>query len=111
MLMCPFGTCVSPKCASCIAMSDGRGAERQQCGRILADVQDKDKRCRPWGASTMADLLRPTGEDIIRQLEAGKLPQMVDWFDPFVLGMVAIRTLISSTIGEYADQRPMQEAA
>jgi Calcineurin-like phosphoesterase len=59
----------------------------------------------------MADLLRPTGEEIVRQLEAGKLPQMVDWFDPFVLGMVAIRTLISSTIGEYADQRPMQEAA
>ena len=59
----------------------------------------------------MADLLRPTGKEIIRQLEAGKLPQMVDWFDPFVLGMVAVRTLISSTIGEYADQRPMQEAA
>jgi hypothetical protein len=59
----------------------------------------------------MADLLRPTGKEIIRQLEAGKLPQMVDWFDPVVLGMVAIRTLISSTIGEYADQRPMQEAA
>jgi len=59
----------------------------------------------------MADLLSPKGEDIIRELEAGKLPQMVDWFDPFVLGMVAVRTLISSTIGEYADQRPMQEAA
>ena len=44
-------------------------------------------------------------------MEAGKLPQMVDWFDPLVLGQVAVRTLISSTIGEYADQRPMQEAA
>src|SRR5262245_38071908 len=54
---------------------------------------------------------RPTGEKIIERLEAGKLPQMVDWFDPLVLGMVAVRTLISSTIGEYADQRPMQEAA
>src|SRR5205809_6166200 len=70
------------------------------------------KALRWWqGASRMADLLRPTGTEIIRQLEAGKLPQMVDWFDPFVLGTVAVRTLISSTIGEYADQRPMQEAA
>jgi hypothetical protein len=51
------------------------------------------------------------GKEIITRLEAGKLPQMVDWFNPVVLGMVAVRTLISSTIGEYADQRPMQEAA
>lgn len=49
------------------------------------------------------------GEDLNRQLRSGKLPQMVDWFDPLVLGMVAVRTLISTTIGEYADQRPMQE--
>ena len=34
---------------------------------------------------------------------------MVDWFDPLVLGMVGVRTLISTIIGEYADQRPMQE--
>jgi hypothetical protein len=54
---------------------------------------------------------RPAGKDIIDRLQAGKLPKMVDWFDPFVLGLVAVRTLISSTIGEYADQRPMQEAA
>src|SRR6476661_1254409 len=54
---------------------------------------------------------RPTGQEIIDRLKARKLPQMVDWFDPLVLGLVAIRTLISSTIGEYADQRPMQEAA
>ena len=59
----------------------------------------------------MSDLSRPTGKEIIKRLEAGKLPRMVDWFDPFILGMVAVRTLISSTIGEYADQRPMQEAA
>ena len=59
----------------------------------------------------MSDPLRPTGKEIIKRLEAGKLPQMVDWFDPTVLGMVAVRTLISHTIGEYADQRPMQEAA
>jgi Calcineurin-like phosphoesterase len=59
----------------------------------------------------MSDLARPTGKEIIKRLEGGKLPQMVDWFDPLILGMVAVRTLISSTIGEYADQRPMQEAA
>jgi Calcineurin-like phosphoesterase len=54
---------------------------------------------------------RPSADEIIERLEAGKLPQMVDWFDPLVLGMVGVRTLVSSTIGEYADQRPMQEAA
>ena len=59
----------------------------------------------------MSDLSRPTGKEIIKRLEAGKLPEMVNWFDPFILGMVAVRTLISSTIGQYADQRPMQEAA
>jgi len=52
-----------------------------------------------------------SGQRIIEQLRAGKLPQMVDWFNPIVLSMVAVRTLISSTVGEYADQRPMQEAA
>ena len=62
-------------------------------------------------SALMSDPLRPTGKEIIKRLEAGKLPQMVDWFDPTVLGMVAVRTLISHTIGEYADQRPMQEAA
>ena len=60
---------------------------------------------RPAGAE------RPTGREIINLLKAKKLPRMVDWFDPLVLGLVAVRTLISSTIGEYADQRPMQEAA
>jgi len=59
----------------------------------------------------MPDPSRPTGQEIINLLKAGKLPKMVDWFDPLILGMVAIRTVISSTIGEYADQRPMQEAA
>jgi calcineurin-like phosphoesterase family protein len=61
--------------------------------------------------SFMSPSLEERGKEIIKQLEAGKLPQMVDWFDPFVLVMVALRTLVSSTIGEYADQRPMQEAA
>jgi hypothetical protein len=49
------------------------------------------------------------GKALNRRLRGRKLPQMVDWFDPLVLGMVGIRTLISTTIGEYADQRPMQE--
>jgi hypothetical protein len=44
-------------------------------------------------------------------LRKGRLPQMVDWFDPAVLAMVGIRDLISATIGDYADQRPMQAAA
>ncbi|MDX2204074.1 MAG: hypothetical protein NW223_15085 [Hyphomicrobiaceae bacterium] len=52
-----------------------------------------------------------TGRDLLQALRGGRLPGMVDWFDPIVLGMVAVRTLISTTIGEYADQRPMQEAA
>ena len=36
---------------------------------------------------------------------------MVDWFDPSVLAMVGLRNMISATIGDYADQRPMQAAA
>src|SRR5215831_20513753 len=58
----------------------------------------------------MADEAFPTGEDLEKKLHKGKLPQMVDWFDPLVLGVVAIRSLVSTTIGEYADQRPMQQA-
>jgi hypothetical protein len=50
-----------------------------------------------------------SGEDLERRLHRGELPQMVDWFDPLVLGLVGIRTVISHTIGEYADQRPMQQ--
>src|SRR6476620_3300078 len=50
-------------------------------------------------------------KDLAKRLRKGKLPQMVDWFDPLVLGTVGVRTLISTTIGEYADQRPMQETA
>jgi hypothetical protein len=57
----------------------------------------------------MARLGITSGEELNRELRKGKLPQMVDWFDPIVLGLVAVRTLISTTIGEYADQRPMQE--
>jgi hypothetical protein len=51
----------------------------------------------------------PDSKDLERSLHRGKLPQMVDWFDPLVLGLVGMRTLISSTIGQYADQRPMQQ--
>ena len=58
----------------------------------------------------MVDESGPTGKEIIHRLERGQLPQMVDWLNPAVLGMVAIRTIISTTIGAYADQRPMQEA-
>jgi len=58
----------------------------------------------------MVDQSAPTGKKIIDRLERGQLPQMVDWLNPAVLGMVAIRTIISTTIGAYADQRPMQEA-
>src|SRR5215510_14862624 len=57
----------------------------------------------------MADEAFPTGKELEKKLHKGKLPQMVDWFDPLVLGLVAVRTLISTTIGRYADQRPMQQ--
>ena len=57
----------------------------------------------------MADQTDISGDELIKKLRKGQLPQMVDWFDPLVLGMVGMRTLISTTIGEYADQRPMQE--
>lgn len=36
------------------------------------------------------------------------LPQMVNWWDASVLSLVGVRTVISGTIGTYADQRPMQ---
>ncbi len=59
----------------------------------------------------------PRHDDIVRSekkiadLRKGRLPQMVDWFDPMVLAMVGVRNMISATIGDYADQRPMQAAA
>lgn len=59
----------------------------------------------------------PTHDDIeasertIERLQARKLPQMVNWWDASVLALVGVRTLISGTIGNYADQRPMQAAA
>jgi Calcineurin-like phosphoesterase len=69
------------------------------------------------GAPTPPARLPPRHDDIIRserkieQLRQGRLPQMVDWFDPSVLAMVGLRNMISATIGDYADQRPMQAAA
>src|SRR5262245_16949597 len=69
------------------------------------------------GALKPVEKPTPSPDDIDRSkrkiaaLRQGKLPQMVDWFDPTVLGMVAVRNMISATIGDYADQRPMQAAA
>lgn len=53
---------------------------------------------------------RGLAQTVIRKLRKGEMPRMVDWIDPVLLGAVAVRTLISSTIGQYADQRPMQAA-
>jgi hypothetical protein len=50
------------------------------------------------------------GEKIIERLRRGDLPQMVDWFDPGLLAKVGVRTVISSTLGSYTDQRLMQAA-
>ncbi len=50
------------------------------------------------------------GKDIIGRLRAGKLPQMVDWFDPGLLVKVGIRSIISATLGSYTDQRLIQAA-
>src|SRR5215470_16758742 len=81
------------------------------CMPLIVLPDQSSDHMRRFGGLLMSATSRPSGKQIIERLEARKLPQMVDWFDPLVLGMVAIRTLISSTIGEYADQRPMQEAA
>src|SRR6185295_341663 len=64
---------------------------------------------RGWEALRMAERIASEAKDLERRLHRGERPQMVDWFDPLVLGMVAVRTLISTTIGAYADQRPMQQ--
>ena len=50
------------------------------------------------------------GKTIIERLRQGHLPQMVDWFDPGLLAKVGVRTVISSTLGSYTDQRLMQAA-
>jgi Calcineurin-like phosphoesterase len=51
------------------------------------------------------------GKKIIDQLQRGELPQMVDWFDPGLLAKIGARSLISTTLGQYTDQRLMQAAS
>ncbi len=51
------------------------------------------------------------GEQILERLRRRQLPQMVDWIDPGLLVRIAIRDMISGTIGQYADQRLMQAAS
>lgn len=50
------------------------------------------------------------GRSIITRLHRGELPQMVDWFDPTLLAKIAVRSIISATLGQYTDQRLMQAA-
>ena len=65
-----------------------------------------------------ADLVKvpPTADSLdasakkIKDLRARRLPRMVNWWDASVLSLVGVRTIISGTIGNYADQRPMQAA-
>jgi hypothetical protein len=49
-------------------------------------------------------------EQPLTQLLAGKLPEMVRWYDPRLLFRVGVRTLVSSVFGQYADQRLVQAA-
>jgi hypothetical protein len=51
------------------------------------------------------------GKKIIDQLQSGELPQMVDWFDPGLLAKIGARAMISTTLGQYTDQRLMQAAS
>ena len=59
----------------------------------------------------------PSKDDILASqqkivaLRKRRLPQMVNWWDWSILATVGVRTVISATIGNYADQRPMQAAA
>lgn len=50
------------------------------------------------------------GTEIIDRLRRGDLPQMVDWFDPGLLAKVGVRSVISTTLGAYTDQRLTQAA-
>jgi hypothetical protein len=50
------------------------------------------------------------GKTVIERLRSGKLPQMVDWFDPGLLAKVGVRSVISATLGSYTDQRLIQAA-
>jgi hypothetical protein len=44
----------------------------------------------------------------LRQLRMGRLPKMVSWYEPRLLGRIGVRTIVSSVFGQYADQRLMQ---
>ena len=43
-----------------------------------------------------------------RLVRRGALPDMVRWYSPTLLAQIAVRTAISSTFGQYADQRLLQ---
>ena len=47
---------------------------------------------------------------ILKELKDKKLPQMVDWYNPGLLAKIGVREVISSVMGQYADQRLLQAA-
>lgn len=61
-------------------------------------------------SQTPEDEAPQKGAEIIRRLKRGELPRMVDWFDPGLLAKVGVRSMISSTLGQYTDQRLIQAA-
>lgn len=61
----------------------------------------------PGGTGPQAEM---RGPKILKLLEAGKLPRMVDWLDPVMLAQIGVRTIVSGTLGQYADQRLIQAA-
>ncbi len=48
--------------------------------------------------------------DALKELRAGRLAQMVRWYDPRLLTRIGIRTMVSNVFGQYADQRLIQAA-
>lgn len=54
---------------------------------------------------------RMPGNNLVNRLRSGKLPRMVDWYDPALLAKIGFREMISGTMGQYADQRQMQAAS
>lgn len=83
-------------------------AERALLGGSAPAIRDATVASETETTATEAHRLEATA--LIKQLRKGRMPRMVDWIDPILLGAVAVRTIISSTIGQYADQRPMQAA-
>lgn len=82
-------------------------ARLAQLGKGLDARSRRDRRSGSW---TEEDVAR-NSEHILQMLRRRQLPQMVDWFDPGLLVRIAIRDMISGTIGQYADQRLMQAAS